>query len=232
MSQDIVKRMYCVASVIRTRSDRENACLCFSLMSKPPSQKPWVFDPDCPDPSQSVILDLQDMSEWDMSSTVDPEEHPAPEFPFEDDMQVQCLPVPRSDTPQWMCRKAPKVSCFVNFKGTPAWCRKPQALTYRLCSEIRTRSVLVAALPQYERRLLTREQVLPKASSANGRTCVMCPVRLGSPRLVPCCLREIGVMCLAAITATLKGLPLSHQKRKMVLSHPYLEDYVVCLPLL
>ena len=105
MSFDTVKPKYSVAYVVRPRSARENACLCFSLMSKIPSQKLWAHDPDGSDLSRSVILDLQDMSEWDMSSSVSEwdmsssvsDEQTVPEFPIEDDMQVQRPPVPRSE---------------------------------------------------------------------------------------------------------------------------------------
>ena len=54
-----VKRKYSVAFVTRRRSTKENACLCFSLVSKIPSQKPWARDPDVPDPCRSVILGLE-----------------------------------------------------------------------------------------------------------------------------------------------------------------------------
>ena len=38
--------MYSVAYVIRPRTKDESACLCFTLMSKAPSKKPWKRDPD------------------------------------------------------------------------------------------------------------------------------------------------------------------------------------------
>ena len=62
-----VKRMYSAAYVIKPRTERENAYLCLSLMSKP-----WSRNPDLPDPSMSVVLDSQDMSEWCVQSVVEP----------------------------------------------------------------------------------------------------------------------------------------------------------------
>ena len=116
MSYDTVKRKYSLAYVVRPRSTRENACI--------PAQKPWALDPDSPDPSRSVILDLQDLSEWDMSSIVAPEQ-PVSEFPVENDMQAQCLPGPRPETPQGLCCKVPKISSFRSYNGIPTWYRKP-----------------------------------------------------------------------------------------------------------
>ena len=81
-----------------------------------------------------------------MKSVVEPK-FPLPTYPFDDDTQVQGLPVPRSDTPRWMYRKVPKLISFRNFAGLPIWCRKPQALTYHPCAEGITRAGLVAALP-------------------------------------------------------------------------------------
>ena len=127
--------------MVRPRTVRENACLCFTLLSKPPLQKPWA-----PDPSRSVILGPQDLSEWDMSSVVDPK-YLAPEFSFNEDTSFQCLPVPRSDTPRWMCRKVPKVSSFRSFEGIRTWCRKPQALTFHVCAAVIAQSGLVIGLP-------------------------------------------------------------------------------------
>ena len=46
--------------------------LCFTLMSKIPSKKPWKRDPDVRDPSGSAILDLRFNSEWRTQSTVKP----------------------------------------------------------------------------------------------------------------------------------------------------------------
>ena len=45
------KRKHSVAYVIRPRTATTNACLCFSLMSKLPTQKPWSRPPDERDPS-------------------------------------------------------------------------------------------------------------------------------------------------------------------------------------
>ena len=89
-TEDGVKRMSSVAYVVRPRSEHENACLCFSLLSKPPSQKPWSRDPDLPDPSRSVILDLQNMSEWRVKSVAEPK-LPTPEDPFHDDTHSSAM---------------------------------------------------------------------------------------------------------------------------------------------
>ena len=61
----------------------------------------------------------------------------------------------------------------------------------------------------------------------------MCPVRLGSPRLSPCCLCENWCHVACSYKTHLGRMRPCHirildPKRKiMVLSHPYLEDYVV-----
>ena len=41
VANDAVKRMHCVANVIRPRSKDQSACLCFTLMSKVPPRKLW-----------------------------------------------------------------------------------------------------------------------------------------------------------------------------------------------
>ena len=108
-------------------------------------------------------------------------EHPAPEYPFDDDTQAQCLPAPRSDTPLWMYRKVPKVSSFRKFDRVPTWCRQPQGLTYHLCAEGIMRSGLVAALTPEERKKLIQDKELPQAASARGR------------RAVPSCYHVVSV---------------------------------------
>ena len=62
--------MYSVAYITRPRTKKANACLCFTLMSGMPKKKPWKRDPDARDPSRSVVVDLQEFSEWQMDSTV------------------------------------------------------------------------------------------------------------------------------------------------------------------
>ena len=62
------------------------------------------------------------MSEWDMSSLVDPE-YPPPEFPFDDDPQVQCFSYAKIrhstvDVPQ-----GPQGLFFWSVTGIPIWCR-------------------------------------------------------------------------------------------------------------
>ena len=72
-----------------------------------------------------------------------------------------------------------------------------------------------------------------QASSVVGQVCVMRPVRLGSPKLLPCCLRDdwrhvgcsyqthLGRVCPCHIRI------LDPKLKIMGLSHPYMEDYVV-----
>ena len=48
-------------------------------------------DPDVCDPSRSVVLDLQENSEWQMDSIVKIA-LPDPVKSLDDDMQAQCLP--------------------------------------------------------------------------------------------------------------------------------------------
>ena len=49
--------------MIPPRTDQENARLCFFLLSKLPTQKPWSRDPDFPDGSRSVVLNFA-RHEW------------------------------------------------------------------------------------------------------------------------------------------------------------------------
>ena len=63
--------------------------------------------------------------------------------------------------------------------------------------------------------------------------CVMCPVRVGSPKLIPCCScnkwchvpcsyqTHLGKVCPCHIRI------LDHKRKIMVTSHPHVEDYVV-----
>ena len=71
-----------------------NVCLCFSLrlLSHVPEDKPWVRDPEIPDPSRSVLLDLNIMCDWRCPSVMEPE-FGAPEHSLDDNMLIQCLHV-------------------------------------------------------------------------------------------------------------------------------------------
>ena len=116
------------------------------------------------------------------------------------------------------------------------WCRKPQQLVYQLCAEDITKGALVPHLPEAERHLLLVEGALPPESSARGRTCVMCPVKGGSPKLIPCCLCNNWCHVPCSYQTHLRRVCPCHvrildPKRKiMVTSHPYIEDYVVSQP--
>ena len=105
-----------------------------------------------------------------------------------EDLQVQCLPVARSSTPKWAYRTLPKVKNFRTFGKIPAWGRKPQKMTYHMCAEDITKNCIVPNLPDDEKEDLLSRGALPPSSSAKDMHCVMCPVRRGSPRLLPCSL--------------------------------------------
>ena len=128
------RRQFSVARVVRPRTKSSNACLCFTLMSKMPDQKPWKRPTSTRDPSRGIILDLQESCEWRMPSTVMLHSSNIAIL-LEDNMQVQCLPVFGSDRPKWTYRKLPKVTEFRNFGRLPPWCRRPQKMTYHLCAE-------------------------------------------------------------------------------------------------
>ena len=142
-------------------------------------KKPWHRDPDMPDPSRCVALDLQEMSE--------------------------CI----------------------------RWSRKPQNFTYHLCAEDIARAGLADALRAEDKGALLEDGLLPPESSAKRRACVMCPVRIGYLKLLPCCLCEnwcnpecsyqthLGRVCPCHIRI------LDPERKIMVLSQPYMEDYVV-----
>ena len=85
-------------------------------------------------------------------------------------------------------RTLPKVTNFRTFGRLPPWGRKPQKMTYHLCAEDITKNCLVPNLPDDEKEDLLNRGALPPSSSARDVHCVMCPVRRGSPRLLPCCL--------------------------------------------
>ena len=149
-----------------------------------------------------------------------------PAQPLEDDVQVQCLPVYQADKPQWTYRKVPKVSSFRSFDRIPSWSRMPLPFTYHICAED-----LVPNLPEGDLQVLNEEGTVPPDSSAQNRYCVMCPVRRGSPKLLPCCLCEnwcriacryqthLGRICPCHVRI------LEPRRKIIVMSHPYLEDF-------
>ena len=154
-----------------------------------PSKRPWKRHPGLEDPSRSVILGLQSASEWRVDSTVELKFLELVK-PLDDDMQVQCLPVHKSREPRWTYRKVPKVTSLRDFSRIPVWCRKPQPFVYHLCAEDLTKGALIPTLSEAERELLLKEGVLSPESSVRGRVCVMCPVRIGSLKLIPYCSRN------------------------------------------
>ena len=93
---------------------------------------------------------------------------------FDDNMQVQCLPVFGADQSKWTYRKVPKVEALRSFAGLPFWCRKPQKMTYHLCAKDLTKSTIVPNLPEEERRALMEHGTLPLESSAKDR--ILCGV--------------------------------------------------------
>ena len=181
------RRRYSVAHVVRPRTNATNACLCFTLMSKIPEHKPWKRATGEKDPSRSIILDLQEERDWKMPATVMMHTNEI-QLSFDDSSQVQCLPVYRTDRPKWAYRKVPKVTKFRNFDRLPSWCRKPQGMTYQFCAEDMTKTVIVPNLPAEDRADRMDHGLLPQESSAGDRHCITCPVKRGSPKLLPCCL--------------------------------------------
>ena len=99
--------------------------------------------------------------------------------------KCSALPVAKSRETRWMYRKVPKVSSLRKFGKIPLWCRKPQSFTYYVCAEDTTRGGLVSTLSAEERDALLNRGELPPDSSAKGPECVMCPVRLEYPKLIP-----------------------------------------------
>ena len=109
--QGETKRKYSVAHVVRPRTETTNACLCFTLLSKMPTQKLWSRPPDERDPSRGVRLDLQENYDWKMDSTVllrtiDP---------------ATALDNDPVSQPQWTYRRVPKVSSLRSFARIPSW---------------------------------------------------------------------------------------------------------------
>ena len=88
-------------------------------------------------------------------------------------------------------------------------------------------------LPDDEKDDLLTRGVLPPSSSARDMHCVMCPVRRGSPKLLPCCLcynwchpgcsyqTHLGRVCPRHVQI------LDPKRKIMVLRYPYHEDLVV-----
>ena len=184
---DQIKRVYSVAHVVRPRTPTTEACLCFSLMKTLPTSRPWKREAGQKDPSRSILLDLKPYPNWKLPATVlDLGNRIA--LDLTDDLQVQCLPVAKSSTPKWTYRTLPKVTNFRTFGRLPAWGRKPQKMVYQLCAENTTKHYIVPNLPEDEKEALQTRGALPSSSSARDRHCVMCPVRRGSPRLLPCAL--------------------------------------------
>ena len=230
--QGETKRKFSVAYVVWPRTEATNACLCFTMMSKMPDGKPWSRSADERDPSRGVLLDLQANCDWKMDSTVLlPNIDPV--TALDDNMQVQCLPVYQADQPKWRYRRVPKVSSFRTFARLPSWCRKPQAFTYHMCAENITKTTLVPALSEEDRKALLEDGVAPPESSAKDRFCVMCPAREGLHDYS----HTLPVSQLVSHWLQLPDTPgqslsiscaNSGSKRKIiVLRHPYHEDYVV-----
>ena len=107
------------------------------------------------------------------------------------------------------------------------------AFTDHTSAELVTKSGLVDALSPFERSKLLRNQVLPAASLARGRRCMMCSDRYGSSRVLPCCLFENWCHVNCSYQSRLGRICPSHArildpKREItILPHPYLEDYAI-----
>ena len=116
-----------VAHVVRPRTNSTNACLCFTFMSKLPEHKPWKRAAGEKDPSRSIILDLhtvlQEECDWKMPATMMMHTNEI-QLSTDDNTQIQCLPVYRTDRPKWAYRKVPKVTRFRNFDRLPSWSRR------------------------------------------------------------------------------------------------------------
>ena len=228
---DKTKRMYSVAHVVRPRTATSEACLCFSLMEAMPSCKPWKRPAGQKDPLRSILLDRKTFPNWQLPATVlDLGNDIARNLT--DDLQVQCLPVARSSTPKWTYRTLPKVTNFRTFRRLPSWGREPQKMTYHVCAEDITKNCIVPNLPDDEKEDLLTRGALPSSSSARDMHCVMCPVRRGSPRLLPCCQcynwchpgcsyqTHLGRVCPCHVQI------LDPKRKIMVLKYPYHEDLV------
>ena len=96
-----------------------------------------------------------------------------------------------------------------------------------------TKNCIVLSLTDEEKDDLLTRGVLPPESTARDRRCVMCPVRRGSPKLLPCCLcynwchpgcsyqTHLGRVCPCHVQI------LDPKRKIIVLRHPYHEDLVV-----
>ena len=168
------RRWFSVAHVIRPRTKSTNACLCFTLMSKMSDQKPWKRLAGTKDPSRGIILDLQEKCDWKMPATVM--------------LHSKEVALSLEDNPKWTYRKVPKVTDFRNFGRIPSWCRKPQEMTYHLRAEDMTKNAIVPNLPDEERDDLLIRGILPQESCQQETGTALCPVKRGSPKLLPCCL--------------------------------------------
>ena len=106
------------------------------------------------------------------------------------------------------------------------------SFTDHLCAEDITQAESWTCVKQGRKEALLEDGVLLQKSSAQGRACVMCPVRIGSPKLLPRCLcenwRHVGC---SYETHLGRARPchiriLDPKGKIMVLSHPYMEDYL------
>ena len=92
-----------------------------------------------------------------------------------------------------------------------------------------TKTAIVPSLPEEDRDDLINRGILPRESSAKDRHCVLCPIKRGSPRLLPCCLcynwRHIGCSYQTHLGRVCPcHVQILDPKRKiMVLRHPYHE---------
>ena len=215
-----------MACVIRPRTITTKACPCFSLVSHVSEDKSWARDPETPDASRlvlldlqaSVLLDLQAMSDWRFLQLSNQSLALRPELSLDEGVLVQCLPVPKSPCPRWNSRfLRPRQS------GTSHWCRKPIALTHHLYSELITKSSLAPA------HQLKENHMLPSESSARGGLCTMCPVRIGNSCILPCCLCENWHHANCSYQSHLGRAYPSHVRildprhKIIIMSHPYLE---------
>ena len=65
---------------------------------------------------------MQEECDWKMPATVMMHTNEI-QLSLDDSLQVQCLPVYRTDRPKWAYRKVPKVTRFRNFDRLPSWRR-------------------------------------------------------------------------------------------------------------
>ena len=119
-------------------------------------------------------MDLQENCEWRMPSTVmllniDPV------AVFDDNVQVQCLPVFGSDQPKWTYWKVLKVAASRSFARLPSLVHTAtEDDVCHLCAEDLTKTTVVPNLPDEERRALVEHGILPQESSAKDS--ILCDV--------------------------------------------------------